>query len=283
MVHRVVFMFLACAMFNVIAIAEPARMSPPAIILAEVFRQSVDPALYLVSEKFDGVRAIWDGRELRFRSGNRVNAPMWFTASLPSTPLDGELWLGRGKFSELSGIVRRKEADDAEWRQVRYMIFELPDAPGSFAERALRIVALTQELKLPWLFAVEQFRVPDTKVLMSHFKRITKEGAEGLMLHRADALYVTGRSDVLLKLKPLLDAEATVTGYKTGHGHLAGNVGALIVETPEGKRFRIGSGLSDEIRSRPPPIGSVITYRYQELSSAGIPRFPRFWRVREEF
>ena len=257
--------------------------SPPAIVLAEIYRQGIDVSQYLVSEKYDGVRAIWDGSVLRFRSGNRVNAPAWFTASLPATLLDGELWLARGKFAELSGIVRRSEPQDAEWRRIRYMIFELPGAPGSFVERANRIRAIAGELKLPWLVAVDQFRVADTTALMQRFKQMTKEDAEGLMLHRADALYVTGRSDILLKLKPLQDAEAKVIGYVAGKGRFTGVVGALEMETANGKHFRIGTGLSQAVRQQPPAIGSTVTYRYQELTGNGLPRFPRFWRLREEF
>lgn len=277
------FVLMCCWALSLPALSQGSRVSPPEIILAEVYRQSIDPALYLVSEKYDGVRAIWDGRELRFRSGNPVKAPQWFIDSLPATALDGELWLGRGKFAELSGIVRRAEPVDAEWRQLRYMIFELPGAAGSFDERAKRMVALTRELNLPWLQAVDQFRVADIPTLMKLFKRMTSDGAEGLMLHRADAPYLIGRSDVLLKLKPLLDAEATVVAYVPGKGRFVGSVGALAVETADGKKFRLGSGLSDADRQHPPPIGSLVSYRYQELSKTGIPRFPRFWRVREQF
>ena len=79
-------------------IASHAFAAAPPIILAKVLDPSVDPAHYLVSEKFDGVRAVWDGKVLRFRSGNVVNAPQWFIEKLPKTPLDGELWLARGKF-----------------------------------------------------------------------------------------------------------------------------------------------------------------------------------------
>ncbi len=260
-----------------------ASNAPPAIVLAEVYRQGIDVTQYLVSEKYDGVRGIWDGHTLRHRSGNLISAPAWFVASLPPTPLDGELWLARGKFTDLSKIIRRTEPIDDEWRQVRYMIFELPNAPGTFSERANHIKALVSELNVSWLRAVDQFPVADTAALMNLFKRYVKDGAEGLMLHRADALYVTGRSDVLLKLKPLPDAEARVIAYVAGKGRFVGRIGALEVEMSDGKRFRIGSGLSDADRSNPPPIGSLVTYRYQELTANGIPRFPRYWRVREEF
>src|SRR6185369_4606728 len=123
--------------------------APPAILLAEVYRNQVDVTRYLVSEKLDGVRAIWDGQTLRFRSGKMINAPGWFTDGLPRMPLDGELWMGRGRFEPLSGAVRREVPDDAEWQQVRYMIFELPDAPGTFAQRAEQMREVVGQANVP--------------------------------------------------------------------------------------------------------------------------------------
>jgi DNA ligase 1 len=120
-----------------LAQAEGKTAAP--ILLANVLAADVDPSNYLVSEKFDGVRAIWDGAELRFRSGRTVTAPTWFIDKLPKHKLDGELWLGRGKFEVLSGMVRKSEPVDDDWRQISYLIFELPDAPGSFEVRAARI------------------------------------------------------------------------------------------------------------------------------------------------
>lgn len=267
--------------------AEPSASSsvssPPDILLAKIWRDDFDPAAFLVSEKLDGVRAVWDGHLLRFRSGRPVPAPQWFVAALPAQALDGELWLGRGRFDALSSIVRKAEPIDAEWRQVRYMIFELPGAGGSFSERAAQMHVVTEQARLSWLAAVPQFRVADRAELMARYAEVVSNEGEGLMLHRADAPYHGGRSDDLLKLKPALDAEAVVIGHVPGKGRLAGKLGALEVQTADGKRFRIGSGLGTTERRNPPPIGAMITYRYQQLSKAGIPRFPRYWRLREEF
>lgn len=263
--------------------AAPAPPSPPAILLAKVWRDALDPTAFWVSEKLDGVRAMWDGRTLRFRSGRPVHAPHWFVAGLPPQPLDGELWLGRGSFDALSAIVRKTEAVDTEWRHVRYMIFELPEASGTFGERVLQIRAITEQAHVSWLAAVPQFRVVDRAALMSRYADVIGHGGEGLMLHRADAPYRTGRSDDLLKLKPAQDAEAVIVGHVLGKGRLAGRLGALEVQTAEGRRFRVGSGLSAAERRNPPPIGATITYCYQELTKEGIPRFPRYWRLREEF
>ena len=257
------------------------------LLLANVYHAGIDPADYWVSEKLDGVRGVWDGKTLRHRSGNTVHAPKWFTAALPPVPLDGELWLARQSFDKLSAIVRREAPVDEEWRQVQYMIFEMPNAPGSFTERIALMQATISKANtnsaVPWLHPIEQFRIPDRKALADKLKELVKLGSEGLVLHLADAPYVTGRSDVLLKLKPMLDTEATVVGHIPGKGRNVGRMGSLLLETPEGRRFRIGTGFSDADRANPPPIGTVVTYRYRDLTSTGLPKFASYLRVRESF
>ncbi len=254
---------------------------PPRLLLAETVRSDTDVTRYLVSEKLDGVRAFWDGRRLVTRGGHVINAPTWFVAHFPARSLDGELWAGRGQFERTSATVRRQTPDDAEWRQLRYMIFELPQAEGDFRERVRAMQAIVAEAAVPWLQAVEQFTVRDRKELDAKLARVVKAGGEGLMLHRADAPYLTGRHDALLKMKPQYDAEATVVGHLPGKGKYLGMLGALRVRTEAGVEFSLGSGLSDAVRRAPPPIGTIITYRYREVTERGIPRFANYHRVRE--
>lgn len=269
-----------------LAAATTALAAPP-ILLANVLGPHVDVTQYLVSEKFDGVRAIWDGKTLRFRSGRTVAAPDWFIAKLPPEPLDGELWLARGQFDVLSGIVRKAVPDDAEWRRVSYMIFELPQTEGAaaampFTERANRIKAIVARDNFPALKAVDQHPVKDRAALKRELDAVVKGKGEGLMLHLADAPYVTGRSDVLLKLKPLLDTEATVIQHVPGKGKYAGQMGALWVETKAGVRFKLGTGFSDSLRANPPSIGALVTYTYRDVTPNGKPRFASFLRVRDD-
>ena len=254
---------------------------PPRLLLAETVRSDTDVTRYLVSEKLDGVRTFWDGRVLVTRGGHVINAPAWFVEHFPARALDGELWAGRGQFERTSATVRRQMPDDAEWRQLRYMIFELPQAEGDFRERVRAMQAIVAEAAVPWLQAVEQFTVRDRKELDAKLARVVKAGGEGLMLHRADAPYLTGRHDALLKMKPLYDAEATVVGHLPGKGKYLGMLGALRVRTEAGVEFSLGTGLSDAVRRAPPPIGTIITYRYREVSERGIPRFASYHRVRE--
>jgi DNA ligase-1 len=234
-----------------------------------------------VSEKYDGVRAVWDGRVLRHRSGREVAAPRAFVAALPAEPLDGELWLGRGRFEALSAIVRTASPRDADWARVRYMVFEMPAGAGSFAERSARLAALARDARVAHLVAAPQERVADRGALQRRLESVIAAGGEGLMLHLASAPVASGRSDTLMKLKPHLDAEAVVVGARPGAGKYRGQVGALEVESAEGRRFLVGSGLSDALRREPPPPGSVITYRYRELTSSGVPRFATYVRRHE--
>jgi DNA ligase-1 len=255
--------------------------SPPPLLLAKHYSDTHNVADYLVSEKLDGVRAYWDGKNLRFRSGRLIHAPAWFTAPLPARPLDGELWMGRHTFERLSAAVRRQEPVDTEWKDISYQLYELPNGEGDFGARIAALQAMAAQAAVPWLQVLPQFRVKDHAALQIKLAQISREGGEGLMLHRADSAWESGRSDVLLKLKRQHDAEAVVVAHEPGKGKYQGMLGAVVVMTPDGRRLRLGSGFSDEQRRNPPAIGSTVTYRYRDLTSTGLPKFASFLRVRE--
>ena len=263
--------------------ANSAELPPPPVMLANVYHDKVNLADYLVSEKLDGVRAYWDGKQLLTRGGEVIAAPAWFTAGWPEFPLDGELWVGRDQFSATVSIVRTHSPDDAAWRTLNFMVFDLPAHPGNFAQRNEDLKALLTQLAQPWLRPVEQFKVANPRELHTRLKQVVQRKGEGLMLHRDGSFYQAGRSDDLLKLKPYLDAEAKVIRHLPGKGKYQGLLGALLVETPAGLRFKIGSGFSDAQRQQPPALGSWISYRYIGLNKGrGIPRFASFIRVRED-
>lgn len=263
--------------------AIPSSAQPPALLLAQVWRSGLPLQDYWVSEKLDGVRGYWNGRQLISRGGQVIAAPAWFIAGWPATPMDGELWAGRGRFSHAQSTTAQVVANDAAWRQMHFMVFDMPAAPGSFDQRLTLLQRTVSAIAQPWVQAVEQRKLSSESELQQWLTHVVKSGGEGLMLHKASAPYRSGRSDDLLKLKPFDDAEAQVIGYKPGRGQWQGMTGALLVKTPEGKRFALGSGLNAEQRQNPPPLGSWITYRYQGLhEKSGLPRFARFLRVRSE-
>lgn len=260
------------------ATTTPQRGAAPALLLAREWPVDADPAGYLVSEKLDGVRALWDGHTLRFRSGALIAAPVAFLARLPVQPLDGELWLGRGRFDELSGGVRRAQPDDALWRDLSYQVFELPAAGGSFAQRADALQGLCRQAGFAALRALPQQAVADRADLQRRLDAVVAAGGEGLVLHRADAPVASGRGPWLFKHKPLHDAEALVLAHLPGQGRLAGQVGALQVRADSGVVFKIGSGLQDADRAAPPAVGQRISYRHRGFTPAGVPRFASYWR-----
>ncbi|TFZ01009.1 DNA ligase [Ramlibacter henchirensis] len=261
--------------------AGEAQAGPPALMLAQPYEPGVDLAQFGVSEKYDGLRGYWDGQALWTRGGEPVVAPPWFTAGWPAQPLDGELWAGRGRFESAVGTARTRTPDAAAWRRMRYMVFDLPAHPGTFRERHRALGALPfgggERLQL-----VQQATLGDPAALRARLERTVRDGGEGLMLHRWDSLYRPGRSPDLLKYKTSLDADARVLGHLPGNGRHEGVLGALLVESAEGVRFRLGSGFSDAQRQRPPSVGSWVTYRYRGLTEAGVPRFPTFLRARPD-
>ena len=258
----------------------PLQARSTGVQLALPWPQDRSPQGFLVSEKFDGVRAVWDGQRLRFRSGREIAAPAWFVQALPDHPLDGELWRGHGQFDPLSGTVRQQSPDEAAWRAVQYLVFDAPGQHGPFEARWQALQLVVEAANQPWLLRVEQSRVSGAAALQQRLDAVVRAGGEGLVLHRADAAWRSGRSDALFKFKPEPDDEAQVIAHLPGKGRHAGVTGALQVRTPHGQQFALGSGLSDAQRRNPPEVGSWVTYRYRDRTSKGVPRFATFIRPR---
>ncbi|MEE9302395.1 MAG: DNA ligase [Thiotrichaceae bacterium] len=257
--------------------------SPPELLLAKKYdkEKDIEISRYFISEKYDGVRALWNGKQLVSRQGNVYHAPNWFIADFPNQSLDGELWISRGHFEDLVSTVKKAQPIDTEWTKVRYMVFELPKGKGTFGHRLEQLAAILAHNKSKYIKLIEQFRLHSHQELMDTLKEITQHGAEGLMMHRADALYHTGRSDDLLKVKIYQNTEATVIQHIPGRGKYTGMLGSVLVQDKAGKRFKIGSGFSDAERANPPPVGSLITYKYYGLTKNKIPRFASFIRIRK--
>ncbi|WP_082672745.1 DNA ligase [Luteimonas abyssi] len=260
----------------------PPSPPPRGMMLASHYAGDLaDIGAYWVSEKLDGVRARWDGRTLWTRGGLPVMAPTWFTQGWPPVPMDGELWIGRRRFDEVSVLARHGGTDDA-WGAVRFLVFDLPAEAAGFEARIARMRRLLDAQAIAWLRPVRQRRFGDRDALDAHFRALVEAGAEGLVLHHRDAPYRDGRSPLLLKYKPFEDAEARVVAHLPGQGRHTGRVGALLVALPDERLIRLGSGLSDAQRMDPPAVGATVTFGYSGLTSTGLPRFARFLRIRDD-
>jgi len=258
-----------------------AETRKPQLLLAKVWKPSIDPTGWWMSEKYDGLRAYWDGRELWTRNGNRIHAPDYLLAELPrDLALDGELWIGYGKFEETMSIVR-SETPDGRWKRIRYLVFDAPKAGGTFEGR-MELLRATVVEGNSFVRVVAQERCQGVAHLRAECDRVVREGGEGLMLRRPESAYEAGRSATLLKVKPYDDAEATVVAHLPGKGKFEGKLGALRVRTEDGREFSIGSGLTDADRESPPAVGTVVTYRFRGVTAKGLPRFPSYLRVRRD-
>ena len=262
-------------------ISSALSAEPPKLLLAKTWDESIDPTGWWISEKYDGVRGFWDGDTMRTRGGKTVYLPDYFYRELPrGVVLDGELWLGRGKFEATLSIVRTERPDE-RWKEMHYMVFDAPKVKGTFEKRLAflktKLPKVTQHVA-----AVPMWQCKGQAHLIAERDRIVKAGGEGLMIREPESVYEGKRSGTLLKVKTHDDAEATVIGHKPGKGKFTDMLGSLRVRTKDGREFSVGTGFTNAQRKNPPPIGAVVTYRYRGLTKNGLPRFPSFWRVRRK-
>lgn len=251
----------------------------PSLLLAQTWDGETDPAGWWMSEKLDGIRAYWNGEQFLSRLGNTLHAPDWFTVGLPSVPLDGELWITRKAFQRTVSVVRRHDRSE-HWRDVRFLVFDAPDDSVAFERRLRTIETIMQSNRPAYAQALEHRLCRGANHLRRELAQIESLGGEGLMLRQPDSLYQPGRSNTLLKVKTFITDEGVVIGHEPSRGRHRGRLGALLLELPNGKRFAVGTGLSDAERINAPPVGSTITFRYQELTDGGVPRFPSYVGIR---
>ena len=265
------------------AISKAIKTIPkPRLQHATIYQKGTLIQHYWVSEKLDGVRGYWTGKQLLTRSGNDLSPPEWFVKHWPASPMDGELWSERGSFEQISACVRSKSSNNECWKNLKLMIFDLPHQAGTFSIRINTMKRITQTSNSPYLGMIQQSQLTNDTQLYALLDDVVKNNGEGLMLHLSTAHYESGRSKHLLKLKKHQDAEATVIAHTPGKGKYKGLLGAILVETPEGITFKIGSGFSDFERQHPPKVGSTITYKYIGKTQRGVPRFASFLRIKNE-
>jgi DNA ligase-1 len=258
-----------------------ATAGEPRLMLATKWQPEDDPAGWWVSEKYDGVRGYWNGKQMLSRGGEIIALPASLRSALPPFALDGELWAGRGRFEATLATVRDRQPGEG-WEDIQYQVFDAPLQAGPFELRIDTIARwLAQQPPSPVRLAV-QTRCKGREHLQQILNALAARGGEGVMLRAALSPYQAGRSQYLRKYKRFDDTEARVIGYNPGKGKYTGKVGSLQVELPDGRRFAVGSGLSDAQRSEPPPLGSIITFKHHGWTRHRKPRFPVFWRVRDQ-
>ncbi len=241
---------------------------------------------WLASEKLDGVRAYWDGRNLLSRNGKILAAPGGWSAHFPPFALDGELYTSRGEFEKIQSIVMDKTPNVTAWSEVKFYVFDVPEAGGGLLERLSELEKFIaknpqagQNLEI-----IKQIKVKDNAEFEAFAKHIIAEGGEGAVAREPNVPYERKRSKNALKYKKFKDAECEVTAINAGAGKYAGLMGSVTCKAigneglnsgsgekaKDGVKFKVGSGFSDRDRANPPKIGSIITYKYQNLTAKRV-------------
>ena len=256
-----------------------AYAQKPDVFLLKTYDGSQDVVGWVMSEKLDGVRGVWDGKRLLSRNSQVLHAPAWFTRDFPPFALDGELWSKRADFENIVSIVRTK-TPDARWEQLHYHVFEVPQQAGGLPDRLAVLRDYLRQRPSERIVIVPQIRVNAATELTGFLAKVSADGGEGVVVRDPARPYKTGRLSSALKVKNHLDTECVVREILPGKGKYTGQMGALRCEMAGGNQVNIGSGFSDALRAQPPPVGSVITFKYYGLTKKGKPRFPVYLRIR---
>ncbi|WP_348518415.1 DNA ligase [Campylobacter sp. CCS1377] len=265
------------------------------ILLLNVYKEedfkNKDFTKYLMSEKLDGIRGIWDGKVLKTRQNYVIKVPEFFMKDFPDFALDGELWIKRSDFDSISALVRKDDIKNSLWHSVTYNVFDVPNACEDFK---IKNCTLQNRLKIledyleknsnSHIKIITQIPIKNKEHLEEYYNKVLLQGGEGLVIRLNDAPYEKFRTANALKMKPYEDAECQIIAYTKGKGKYENAVGAIVCEAnlKQGKTvFKIGSGLKDDFRFNPPPIGTIITYKFSSYTKKGLPRFPVFLRIRE--
>jgi len=274
-----IFLFFCLSLIH----AFPVDVQALDLMLPQVYEEKIHVVGWLMSEKLDGTRGYWTGKQLLSKSGNLFHPPPEFTHNFPPFPIEGELWGGRETFHRTVSIVKKQQMHDG-WLDIQFAIFDVPKAPGNFLSRIQKAKKWFEKHPSKFAFIIPQTTITSPDQLKEELQRIEALGGEGLIVRNPDAHYTTGRTRDILKVKSFFDAEAMVIGHMPGQGKHQGRLGSLLVELVEDPtiRFKIGSGLSDDERNNPPPIGEFITFKYYGFYPSGIPKFPSFVRIRSD-
>ena len=241
------------------------------------YKDSIDISNWYMSEKLDGIRAYWDGKELFTKNRNKIFAPSWFTKDFPPFPLDGELWTKRGDFENIQSIVLSQQ-ESQNWESVTYNIFEVPNENGNFQTRLDFLEDYLKKSPNKYIKIIPQIVCKDKNHLNNFLQELLKNGAEGVIIKNPDLDCESGRTKNSLKVKEFFDDEALVIDHNFNSD---GSFKSLKVKLKNGVIFNLGGGFKKEDRLNPPKIGSNITFKYYGFTKNGKPKFASFLRVRE--
>ncbi len=245
----------------------------------QVYKGNEEIQNWVMSEKLDGIRGYWDGKQLKTRKGILIHAPEWFLADFPPFELDGELWSDRRQYELTQSIVLDTKPSSG-WRKITYNIFEVPNTDGDFLTRLQKASDWFSHHPNQFVKIIPQISCRNKEHLHQYLKEIESKGGEGVIVKDPKLGYHTGRSPHVLKVKNHADMEGTVIAINPGKGKFADMMGSLTVKLESGLTFKLGTGFSNEVRQNPPAIGKIVTFKYFGFTKKGIPKFASYLRIR---
>ena len=267
--------------FAYLMLVQVALATKPDLFLLKTYDDSKDVVGWVMSEKLDGIRGFWTGKELLTRGGMKLTPPKWFIKNYPPFAIDGELWTKRNDFENISSIIRSKNSKQ-RWKSVSHNIFEVPSQSGGLLKRLSVLKEYLRENPNPYLKILPQTVINAKGQVADFLKEVSADKGEGVVVRNPNTLYQTGRLSSALKVKQYLDAECTVLEILPGKGKYQNMMGSVLCQTDSGKKLKIGSGFKDKDRANPPAIGSKITFKYYGFTKKGSFKYPVYLRVRQE-
>ena len=179
-------------------------MNPPIKPMLLAPWDGEDTTGWMISEKLDGLRAIWTGSELLSREGHPFRAPQWFRDAMPKgVALDGELFGGRGTLAKVSGMFRRKVPIDSEWKRVQFHVFDSPSVEGPVADRITEYRRAVTDCNPSVIVPVVHVPCGSIEHMARACSKILAVGGEGVVVRHPSAHYVHGRTGTALKFRPI--------------------------------------------------------------------------------
>lgn len=255
----------------------------------EYVRHNKLDGVWYMSEKYDGLRAVWTGKDLITRTMKTfAYVPDWFRSKLGRTPFDGEIYIPNEPFTSLS-ISKKCDIIDNRWKKVKYLIFDTPMKNIKFEQRLKFLRTLKFECDFIQVINFQEVNLPrEFGKVNEMFREVVARNGEGVMLIRASSGYEEGkRSKDSLKYKKDTEGQATIVSFHEGLGKYKGKLGKFKCRMPSGNTFFCGTGIDDELRDKyvfdktvcvsaqddAPKIGDAIRFSCLEIiDKTGIPR-----------
>lgn len=233
---------------------------------------------WIMSEKLDGIRGYYDGKNLYTKNGKKINTPKWFLKEFPTFELDGELWKDRDSFEEIQSIIMDDIPSDS-WKSITYYVFELPNQKGDYYKRIKVLKDYISKHPNAPIKIVPQYKVISKDALTKFYNDIIEKKGEGVIVKDPNKLYHTGRSTSIYKIKPSFDMEGIVVNRNFNKD---GSFKSLVVKLDNNITFNLGNGFSDKQRQNPPKIDDKVTFKYYGFTKNGKPKFASFLRIRKD-